>query len=135
MKRFHRVLFSVFVAAIAGSVQAIEQRIALVIGNATYKASPLKNPVNDAQDVAARLKSLGFEVMLRENTTHRELIDSLRQFSVRGQKADVRVVFYAGHGVQAKGRNYLLPVDTDIQSEEEIPTKSADVGEPVVSPK
>jgi carboxyl-terminal processing protease len=89
----------------------------------------LKNPVNDAQAVAAQLRTLGFDVALRENTTLRDMIESFRQFSFDGKAADVRVVFYAGHGVQVKGRNYLLPVDTEIRGEDEVPAKSADLNE------
>lgn len=106
-----------------------ERRVALVIGNAAYKASPLKNPVNDAQAVAASLKDLGFDVMLRENTTLRDLIESMRQFAIRAHEAHVRLVFYAGHSLQAKGRNYLLPVDTEVQNEDDLPAKSGDVGQ------
>jgi uncharacterized caspase-like protein len=107
----------------------IAKRIALVIGNGDYKVGALKNPVADAGAVAESLKQLGFAVTLRENTPLRGLIESLREFSQRAATAAVRVVFYAGHGVQSKGRNYLLPVDTDIQTEDEIATKSADVNE------
>lgn len=106
-----------------------EQKIALVIGNAAYKIGALKNPLADATAVATSLKQLGFAVTLHENTSLRDLIESLREFSQRAADAAVRVVFYAGHGVQAKGRNYLLPVDTDVQSESEMPAKSADVTE------
>lgn len=102
---------------------------ALVIGNAAYRVGALKNPVNDAQAVAASLRSLGFEVTQRENTTLAELLDALRRFSTASREAQVRVVFYAGHGVQVKGRNYLLPVDTEIRAEDEVPTKSADLTE------
>lgn len=106
-----------------------ERKIALVIGNGAYKVGALKNPVADANAVASSLRQLGFSVTVRENTPLRELIESLREFSQRSLEAAVRVVFYAGHGVQAKGRNYLLPIDTDVQSESEISTKSADVTE------
>jgi len=106
-----------------------ERRAALVIGNSAYKVGVLKNPVNDAQAVAASLKGLGFDVVLRENTSLRDLIEAFRQFSMSAKTAAVRVVFYAGHGVQMKGRNYLLPVDTEIRAEEEVPTKSADLTE------
>lgn len=106
-----------------------EQKIALVIGNGAYKIGALKNPVADASAVAASLKQMGFAVTLRENTSLRELIEALRDFSQRAANAAVRVLFYAGHGVQARGRNYLLPVDADIQSEDEIAARSADVNE------
>jgi uncharacterized caspase-like protein len=104
-------------------------RIALVIGNGAYKSAPLKNPVGDAQAVAASLRQLGYAVTFRENTTLRDLVETMRDFSVRAASASVRLLFYAGHGIQAKGRNYLLPVDTEPQSEDEIGAKTADVGE------
>ena len=106
-----------------------ERRMALVIGNGAYKSAPLKNPVGDAEAVAASLRQLGYEVTLRMNTSLFDLIEALREFSVRAASSSVRLLFYAGHGIQAKGRNYLLPVDTEPQSEEEIGAKSADVGE------
>ena len=116
-------------APAASSAGADERRAALVIGNSAYKVGVLKNPVNDAQAVAASLRGLGFDVALRENTSLRDMIESFRQFSVQARTAAVRVVFYAGHGVQVKGRNYLLPVDTEIRAEDEVPAKSADLTE------
>lgn len=105
------------------------RRSALVIGNGAYKSAPLKNPVGDAQAVAASLRELGYEVTLRQNTTLFDLIEALRDFSLRSVKSDVRLLFYAGHGIQARGRNYLLPVDAVPQGEDEIAAKAADVGE------
>lgn len=122
-------LISAFAATRTQAQAPSERRVALVIGNAAYKVSPLKNPVNDAQAVSTSLKDLGFEVTLRENTTLRELIESMRQFAVRAQEAHVRLVFYAGHSLQAKGRNYLLPVDTEVQTEDDLPAKSGDVSQ------
>jgi uncharacterized caspase-like protein len=109
--------------------QPRERKAALVIGNGAYRVGALKNPVNDAQAIAGQLKSLGFDVMLRQDVGLRDMIESFRQFSIAGRAADVRLVFYAGHGVQVKGRNYLLPVDTEIRSEDEMPAKSADLNE------
>src|SRR5215831_13987739 len=109
--------------------QPSEGRIALVIGNGAYRNAPLKNPVNDAGAMAERLKQLGFTVMLHENTTFTQLIEAMREFSVKAASNAVRLVFYAGHGIQSKGRNYLVPIDADVQSEDEISTKSADIGE------
>ncbi len=116
-------------AVAATPAVAGQRRIALVIGNGAYKSAPLKNPVADANAVAARLTALGYEVTLRENTRLRDLVESLREFSLRASASSVRLLFYAGHGIQAKGRNYLLPVDTEPNDEEEIPAKSADVGQ------
>ena len=106
-----------------------DKRIALVIGNGAYRSAPLKNPVSDARAVAASLKQLDYEVTLRENTSLVDLIESLRAFSLRAATSSVRLLFYAGHGIQAKGRNYLLPVDAEPQSEDEIAAKTADVNE------
>jgi uncharacterized caspase-like protein len=111
------------------SLASGERRLALVIGNNAYKVGPLKNPVNDAQAMSATLRSLGFEVVHRENTSLRDMIEAFRQFSLASQNADVRLVFYAGHGLQVKGRNYLLPVDTEIRAEDEVSGKSADLNE------
>jgi uncharacterized caspase-like protein len=116
-------------AAGARATQGSERRIALVIGNGAYRVGPLKNPAADAQAVGAQLRMLGFGVMQRENLGLRELIESFRQFSMAARDAAVRLVFYAGHGVQVKGRNYLLPVDTEIRAEDEMPAKSADLNE------
>ena len=113
----------------AASGAADGRQVALVIGNADYRIGALKNPVNDAQAVAGALKGLGFDVALRENTTLRDMIEAFRQFSISARSARVRVIFYAGHGVQVKGRNYLLPVDTEIRAEDEVAAKSADVNE------
>jgi uncharacterized caspase-like protein len=112
----------------AGAPEA-RPRIALVIGNGAYRSAPLKNPPGDANAVAGTLRDLGYDVTLRRNTRLRDLIESLREFSVRAPAASVRMLFYAGHGVQVKGRNYLVPVDADPQSEDDIPRQSADVGE------
>ena len=104
-------------------------RIALVIGNANYKVGQLKNPVNDAKAVATSLRNMGFDVTHRENASLREMLEAFQQFSTQSKSAEVRVVYYAGHGVQLKGRNYLLPVDTEIRAEDEMPNKSADLNE------
>ena len=116
-------------AAAAASGVADDRRAALVIGNSAYRVGALKNPVNDAQAVAASLRALGFEVTQRENTSLRDMLEAFRQFSLSARTARVRVVYYAGHGVQLKGRNYLLPVDTEIRAEDELPAKSADLNE------
>ena len=124
-------LLCLLVSALAGAYELVpgESRIALVIGNAAYRSAPLRNPVNDAQAVAAALKGLGFQIIVRENATQREMLAGLREFSQRASKSQVRLLFYAGHGVQIKGRNYLMPVDAEVQSEDDIVQKGADVTE------
>lgn len=104
------------------------KRFALVIGNGTYATLPLKNPPNDARDMAAMLKTLNFEVTLGLNVNQREMKRLSRDL---GQKlkssGGVGVFYYAGHGVQSKGRNYLIPVDADIQSEAEVEDSGVDL--------
>jgi uncharacterized caspase-like protein len=112
-----------------GDATAGNSRIALVIGNGAYRTGALRNPVGDARAVADRLKALGFAVTLRENTGLRDLLEAFREFSVRAPSHAVRLVFYAGHGIQVRGRNFLVPVDMHAESEDEIPAKSADVGQ------
>jgi uncharacterized caspase-like protein len=111
------------------AAQPADRRVALVIGNGAYRSAPLKNPVGDARAVSASLRQLGYDVTLRENTALRDLIESLREFSVRASSASVRMLFYAGHGIQARGRNYLLPVDVEPTGEDEVAAKCADIGE------
>lgn len=95
----------------------VEQRVALVIGNAAYKESPLANPVNDATDMAKALQDAGFKVILKRNANTREMRQAIREFSSELRRAQVGLFYFAGHGIQVKGANYLVPVGTDIQSE------------------
>ena len=104
-------------------------RVALVIGNADYPYSPLKTPVNDAHAMAEALERLGFTVELLENAGLIKMIESIRRFVSAASDNDVRLFYYAGHGVQVKGRNYLIPVDAELRSEDEIAFKSADMNE------
>jgi len=102
-----------------------ESRVALVIGNAAYAQEPLRNPVNDARAMARSLRHLGFTVLLHENankaTMERAVLDYGRRLAAGG----VGVFFYAGHGMQVRGRNYLVP--TDAQIDEEAKTRVAAV--------
>lgn len=115
--------------AVAQTPPPGSRRTALVIGNASYRVGPLKNPVPDARAVADALRGLGFEVTLLHDAALRDMLEAFRRFSMDTRQAAVRVVFYAGHGLQVKGRNYLLPVDTEIRAEDEVPGKSADLNE------
>ncbi|MDO9068145.1 MAG: caspase family protein, partial [Deltaproteobacteria bacterium] len=103
---------------------ATEKRVALVIGNSEYNTSPLKNPVNDAKDIAIKLRKLGFEVIERNNLKTKQIGGTLREFRSKLTPGSVALVFYAGHGLQIKGDNYLPAVDADINSEEDVPNQS-----------
>ncbi len=106
---------------------ADEQRVALVIGNASYRVDPLDNPVNDARLVAASLQQAAFDVTLAENLDRRGLLGALRAFGERLNENSVAVLYYAGHGLQLRDRNYLIPIDADIRSEDEIALAGIDL--------
>ena len=109
---------------ITSYAQQSETRVALVIGNSTYRAAPLKNPTNDSRDIAAKLRGLGFTVIERSNLTVKQIGGTLREFRSKLTPGSVALVYYAGHGLQIKGENYLPAVDADISSEEDVPTQS-----------
>jgi simple sugar transport system substrate-binding protein len=123
---FYRIIAAIFVGVIcfSANAQQKEQRVALVIGNSSYKSSPLKNPVNDARDMANSLRGYGFTVIERTNLTTRQVGQTLREFRSKLTPGSVTVVFYAGHGVQIKGENYLPTVDAEINGEEDVPMQS-----------
>ncbi len=104
------------------------KRTALVIGNGAYAyAPPLRNPPNDATLVANTLRKLGFEVSAGTDRSQREMRQLIRQFGQTLRAGGgVGLFYYAGHGVQSKGHNYLLPVDADIQSEADLEDVSVD---------
>ena len=104
-----------------------EPRTALVIGNGAYRDAPLKNPVNDARDVSAKLRELGFLVIERLDADRPIMRQALREFEQRlRQQRGVGLFYYAGHGVQLKGQNYLIPVGVDIRQEFEVPDEAGD---------
>jgi len=125
-----------FLAALPASIGAAPAaaatldgpRVALVIGNAGYRKDPLANPINDARAMSASLRQLGFTVIALENASQKQMHDGVRQFG-DSLKGGVGLFYYAGHGVQVKGRNYLVPVDADITREDEVPYKAFDIGQ------
>jgi hypothetical protein len=93
-----------------------DRRVALVIGNSTYKnTQPLLNPKNDAEDMAAALMEAGFEVTYRKDLEKRKMDTTLAQFTRTAREADVALFYYAGHGMQFSGQNYLMPVDAELE--------------------
>ncbi|MCK5341118.1 MAG: caspase family protein [Desulfobulbaceae bacterium] len=103
-----------------------ENRVALVIGNGAYATSPLRNPVNDAQDMAAALRGVGFEVIHRENASRSDMRAAVRDFSKKIRQGGVGLFYFAGHGVQVENRNYLIPVDANIEQEYEVADEALD---------
>ena len=106
-----------------------ERRVALVIGNATYKVNPLKNPVNDSTDIARSLRSVGFDVIEANNTTLAQMREATRRFADKLGSSDVGLVYYSGHGVEVKGKNYLIPVNADIKREYEVVDQAFDASQ------
>jgi formylglycine-generating enzyme required for sulfatase activity len=105
-----------------------ERRIALVIGNSNYSESPLLNPANDARDMAQTLRGLGFEVIHGENLSQNDMKRNMRAFGDKIRNGGVGLFYYAGHGIQISGRNYLIPIGAAISNEEEVEYESVDVG-------
>jgi uncharacterized caspase-like protein len=107
------------------------ERVALVIGNSAYRAGTLENPANDARDMAELLKQAGFQVELRLDTTKMELLESLQDFgeTLKDKRTKFGVFYYAGHGAQQSWRNYLIPVDANVQSSDDIAQMAIDLSE------
>ena len=93
------------------SAALAETRVALVVGNSAYQnTTPLANPLNDARDIAAALKSVGFDVVEALDADKRKFDGAMRAFTDKLVNADVALFFYAGHGLQVGLQNYLVPV-------------------------
>ena len=101
-----------------------ETRVALIIGNSDYRSAPLDNPANDASDLAAALEKQGFNVLVRENVGERGLKEAVDVFAKYLQKGGIGLFFFAGHGIQLKDQNFLLPVDVGFESEADVSFKS-----------
>src|SRR5258705_8359910 len=103
------------------SAALAETRVALVVGNSAYQSTtPLANPLNDARDMAAALKSVGFDVVEALDADRRKLDGALRAFTDKLANADVALFFYAGHGLQVGAQNYLVPIDAKLERERDL---------------
>ncbi len=105
-----------------------QRRVALVIGNGAYKEAPLKNPANDARDIAATLKRLGFEVILRTNADLPSMERAVDEFYASLKRGGTGLFYFAGHGLQVGGVNYLVPVGARLQSESDARYQAVDAG-------
>jgi uncharacterized caspase-like protein len=118
---------SSWVAALCGALVVMlwtsavwaERRVALVVGNSHYKSANLvlANPKNDAEDVAATLRALGFEVILTIDASKRDFDLAMTQFARSAREADSALFYYAGHALQYQGQNYLMPTDAELDDE------------------
>ncbi len=101
-------------------IQKKERRVALVIGNATYAESPLRNPVNDARAIAKALRECGFEVSEGFNQSREQMLRAIETFRAQLTPSSIALFYFAGHGMQINEENFLIPVDARIQRELDV---------------
>ena len=99
---------------------ATGQRLALVIGNSNYESYPLRNPVNDASDMALALQKVGFTVVLKKNADLQTMEEAIEDFGNKLKLGGVGLFYYAGHGLQVNGVNYLIPIRAKINKETDV---------------
>ena len=129
-RRFHYFLapaVAVLLAAVlivkpvGATTDDLERRIALIIGNDTYAHLPaLNNARKDAEDMAVKLRELGFETILKVNAGRRDMARALRDFEGRLSSGATGLAFFAGHGIQSDGKNYLIPVNANIEVDADL---------------
>ncbi|RLD60243.1 MAG: hypothetical protein DRI95_15855 [Bacteroidetes bacterium] len=120
MKKSTLIISFLFLSLVI-TAQKIQKRLVLVIGNSDYQfAAPLKNPVNDANLMAKTLEKLNFNVIKQTDATKGKMEDAVKEFAMKLKDYDVALFYYAGHGIQIDGINYLIPVDARIQNKTAI---------------
>jgi hypothetical protein len=116
-----KLIAIVLVVACCGVPALAQQRVALVIGNSGYQQAPrLPNPVNDAAAVAAMFQGAGFQVVLRRDVGINDMRRALREFTDATRDADIAVVYFAGHGIEVDGDNYLIPTDAVLERDIDV---------------
>ncbi len=105
-----------------------EHKAALIIGNSAYAEAPLRNPANDAEDMSAALEKLGFQVELLKDSNRREMRAAVRRFGDALRSGGVGLFYFAGHGIQLKGKNYLVPLKADIRDEFDVEDEALHIG-------
>lgn len=124
----HFVLGLMLLMLGATSAQASERKVALIVANGDYAiAGRLDNPLNDARLIAVAAKRAGFEVTLAQNLTLSAFQGSLRDFRQRASGAQVAMVYYAGHGIEGAGKNWLIPTDAQLKSDLDLPYEAIDL--------
>ncbi len=122
------LMAALLLAAAMPAAAADERRVALVLGNAAYRfTAKLPNPRNDAEDLAKVLRRLGFEVFDGYDLDRVSMRDTLLRFARAAQTADTALAYYAGHGLQYRGENYLVPVDAKLQDEIDLDFQTVQV--------
>lgn len=121
-QRLLKHLLLILALVTVGAEAATEKRLALLIGNGGYDFAPLSNPVNDVADMGTALKGVGFEIVQKENLDANGMRAAIRDFGERMKKNKdaAGFFFFAGHGVQVNGRNFLLPVGKSFRNEKDV---------------
>src|SRR3954468_13207088 len=122
MRAFWGTVLTVWLTLLASQPALADKRVALVIGNSSYRnVAKLGNPANDAAAVAAMFKSAGFDsVDSKLDLSASEMRKTLREFGGRARDADVAVIYYAGHGIELDGTNYLVPIDATLETDTDV---------------
>ncbi|MCK1722870.1 caspase family protein [Bradyrhizobium sp. 141] len=125
----------IFASLVACSSAQAEKRVALVIGNSAYKSVPkLANPANDAGLVGGMLRKAGFDTVdVRQDLNAPEMRKALREFGTRTRDADVAVIYYAGHGMEVDGTNYLIPTDAALETDTDVYDEALPIDRVLVS--
>ena len=106
----------------------MSQKSALVIGNGNYEnVQKLKNPTNDSQDIKNALQNIGFDVVYVEDVSLKEFNKKIKSFSDAAHNSEILFFYYAGHGLQYNGDNFLVPVDANIEESEDISSECIDI--------
>lgn len=122
------VIIFILLSLASSAIAAPERRTALVIGNGAYDTGRLRNPVNDATDISTALRKMGFSVILITNARHREMLEAIENFGNKLKRGGVGLFYFAGHGIQMGGANYLLPIGARINKERDVQFEALDAG-------
>ena len=122
MRAIGAIVFAIWASGLLGQPALAEKRIALSIGNSNYQnVSHLTNPASDASRLAATFRKANFDVVtLRTDLTASEIRRALREFGDKARDADVAVIYYAGHGIEVDGINYLIPIDASLEHDTDV---------------
>ncbi|MDX8447558.1 caspase family protein [Mesorhizobium captivum] len=124
------ILFVLAAFSAEAATPEAAKRVALVIGNSKYvNAVPLPNPANDAQLIASTLRNAGFDVIEGVDQDNQGMHSLISRFTEESYNADLAVIFYAGHGMQVDGKNYLIPVDAELTSPAYLKTRTVQIDE------
>jgi uncharacterized caspase-like protein len=132
---FRLLAFLILASWLGCTAAQAEKRVALVIGNSAYKSAPkLGNPVNDAILMGGMFRKAGFDTVdVRQDLNAPEMRKALREFVARTRDADVAIVYYAGHGLEVDGTNYLIPIDAALETDTDVYDEALPIDRVLVS--